>query len=350
MEAVSGNGSASSTASRDCLEPYNTAPYVAVAAVRAAVGAFSAACCLAVLVAIAVQRRYRDFPQRLVLHLAITALFHSLSYTVARVNFYSELTLLDPYCYFAGFINQYSAWVEVLALMCIVYYLFVAGLLGRPAVPTRATETTFWVGTYALPLLWCWLPFIHQSYGTAGSWCGIRTLAVNCTGYRFGQILQFALWYIPLYLLLLITCCVAVSVAVKVQRDVHRWAGLYDEETRVKRERIRTEIRPLLWFPFIYLALNTFSLIDRIYNSAAHPEDPLVELTFLHACSSPLRGAFVALVFSLAAGSMQRQQWVASCLNCCRRDDRYTAQEYPALTGDYGDSLSHPYQKNEDWD
>ena len=337
--------------SEDCLAPYNTTPYVAVAAVRAAVGAFSAACSLAVVAAIALQRRYRDFPQRLVLNLAITALAHSLSYTIARVNYTSDLVLLDPYCYFAGFLNQYSAWTEVLALMCVVYYLFVAGLLGRAAHPTRATELAFWVGTYALPLFWCWIPFVDQAYGTAGGWCGIRTLAKDCGDYRFGQILQFALWYVPLYLLLMVTCFVAVAVAVKVQRDVHRWSGLYDEESKSKRERVRTEIQPLLWFPFIYLSLNTFSLIDRIYNNAVHPEDPLVELTFLHACSSPLRGAFVALVFTLAAGSMRRRHMMASFFTCCHRNSSWSVQEYPAtICSDYGDSLSHPYEQKFDFD
>ena len=326
-----------------CFDQYNTPSYVAVAAVRAGVGAFSAACCLAMILVIALHRRYRDFSQRLVLNLAITALVHSLSYTVARVNYHSNLQLLDPYCYFGGFLNQYSAWIEVLALMCIVYYLFVGGLLGRPTHPSRMLEVLFWLGTYALPLLWCWVPFIQQSYGTSGGWCAIRTLSADCSGYLFGQILQFVLWYIPLYLLLFVTCVVCVAVAVKVQMDAHRWSGLYDEESRANKERIKTEIRPLLWFPFIYLILNTFSFIDRIYN-AAQPDDPLVVLTFLHACSSPFRGAFVALVYTLAGGTVG--QWVqmrAACHNCCRCKKKYNVHEYPAITGDYGDSLSGDY-------
>ena len=341
---VAGGNASNSSAAVDCLEPYNTAAYLAVAAVRAGVGAFSALCCLAVIGVIILHKRYRHFTQRLMLNLAISAFLHSLSYTVARVDYSSDLQLLDPYCYFGGFATQYSAWVEVLALMCVVYYLFVAELLGRHAYPTHTTEAVFWVGTYALPLLWCWIPFVRHSYGTAGSWCGIRTLTEECSRYELDRSLQFVLWYIPLYLLLTATLFVAVAVALKMWGDVHRWSGLYDEETKVKRNRMTTDIRPLLWFPFIYLALNTFSLIDRIYNNAAHPEDPVVELTFLHACTSPLRGAFVALVFTLAGGKVQLSQVRDTCLHCCRRKS-VTIQEYPALHGDIGDSLSHPYEK-----
>lgn len=327
----------------DCFKEYNSQDYVAVAAVRAAVGAFSAVCCLTMVVIIILHKKYRDFSQRLVLNLAITALIHSLSYTVARVNYRSDLKLLDPYCYFGGFLNQYSAWIEVLALMCIVYHLIVGGLLGRPTNPSPRLQLVFWLGTYILPLFWCWIPWIEHSYGTSGGWCGIRTMDENCKGYRFGQILQFVIWYIPLYILLFVTCFVAIAVAVKVRRDVHRWAGLYDEEIRTKRERIKTEIQPLLWFPFIYLILNTFSFIDRIYN-IAEPDNPQIVLTFLHACTSPFRGAFVALVFTLASG-ITRQQWMqtlANCRDCYRQDNRWNVHEYPAVhvPGGHGDSLS----------
>lgn len=337
------SGAAATNAS--CFDQYNTAAYVTVAAVRASVGAFSAACCLAVIVIITLYKKYREFSQRLVLNLAITALVHSLSYTLARVNYYSDLQLLDPYCYFGGFLNQYSAWIEVLALMCIVVHLFAGGILGRP---THRLEPLFWLGTYFLPLLWCWIPFIGQSYGTSGGWCAIRTLNEQCAGYRFGQVLQFVLWYIPLYLLLFLTCIVSVAVAVKVWSDVHRWSGLYDEETRAKREKVKTEIRPLLWFPFMYLILNTFSFIDRVYN-AAQPDDPHLVLTYLHVITSPFRGAFVALVYALVdPWTRRRLRWrpmKAACRDCFHSDNKWEAWEYPAITGDHGDSLSVHYEQ-----
>lgn len=339
------SGSASGSANTSCFDQFNTAPYVAVAAVRASVGAFSAASCLAVIFIILLYKKYHDFTQRLVLNLAIAALIHSLSYPLARVNYYSDLQLLDPYCYFGGFLNLYSSWIEVLALMVIVYHLFVWGILERP---THKLELLFWLGTYTLPLLWCWIPFVEQSYGTSGAWCGIRTLNAECGGYTFGQVLQFVLWYIPLYLLLFVTCIVSVAVAVKVRRDVNHWSGLYDEETKAKRERIRTEIRPLLWFPLIYLILNTFSFIDRIYN-AARPDDPFVVLTYLHVVTSPFRGAFVALVYTLVdRGTLRRLRWVhmrAACQNCFRGDQRWNVQDYPAVVGNRGDSLSFRHRK-----
>ena len=337
---MSGSGSANAS-EEDCTKLFSSTPYIAVAAIRAVVGTFSAVCCLGVILIIVLYQKYRVFTQRLVLNLAIAALVHSLSYPLARVNYYSDLQLLDPYCLFGGFFNQYSAWIELLALMCIVYHLFVGGILGRA---THKLEPLFWVGTYSLPLLWCWIPFIQQAYGTSGGLCAIRTLNEDCTAFTFGQVLQFVLWYVPLYALLIITCIVSVAVAIKVRRDVHRWSGVYDAETKAKTERVRTEIRPLLWFPFIYLALNTFSFIDRVTN-IAKPDDPVLALTYLHVLTSPFRGAFVALVYTVIDPSTLRMlRWTqvrASCQRCYRREEKWSVQEYPAMAANLGESLNY---------
>lgn len=342
---MSGSGESGSGSSfgGNCFDQYNTVVYIAVAAVRAGVGVFSAACCLAVILIIVVYKKHHDFTQRLVLNLAIAALVHSISYPLARVNFYSDLQLFDPYCYFGGFLNLYSSWIEVLALMCIVYHLFVGGVLERP---THRFELLFWLATYAFPLVWCWIPFINRSYATSGAWCAIRSQNIDCSSFMFGQVLQFALWYIPLYLLLFFTFIISVIVAVKVHQDTQRWSGLFDKDVQAKKERIKTEIRPLIWFPVIYLILNTFSFIDRIYNIVS-PDDPQVVLTYLHVFSAPFRGAFVALVYTLVdRGTVQRLRWRqlrAACQDCCY--GYRTVQEYPALTGDTGESLSCHYEK-----
>lgn len=342
---MSASGESGSGSDTSCFDQYNRVVYVAVAAARAGVGAFSAVCCLVVILLIFLYKKHQDFTQRLVLNLAIAALVHSISYPLSRVNFYSNLQLFDPYCYFGGFLNLYSSWIEVLALMWIVYHLFVGGVLDRA---THRFELLFWLATYILPLLWCWIPFIHHSYSTSGAWCAIRSQNADCSRFTFGEVLQFALWYLPLHLLLLFTFIVSVSVAVKVHRDTRHWSGVHDKVTRAKREKIKTEIRPLIWFPVIYLILNTFSFVDRIYNVVS-PDDPLVVLTYLHVFSSPLRGAFVALVYTLGdRTTLQRLRWrqlKANCYECCYS---YRAvQEYPAITDDHSDSFSSPYEKDD---
>ena len=313
----------------------------AVAALRSAVGVFSAVCCLGVIAIMILYRKYRVFTQRLVLNLAIAAFVHSLSYPFTRVNYYTDLQVVDAYCNFGSLLNFYSSWAELLALLCIVVHLFVGAILRRR---TDKFEPAFWVATYALPILWSWIPYIHQSYGTSGPWCGFRVLNEDCSNFAFGKILQFTLWYIPLYTLLLVTCIVSVLVFVKVQRDVHRWAGLYDPETEAYRKRIKTEIRPLLWFPVVYLVLNTFSFIDRVYN-AARPNDPQVALTFLHVLTSPFRGAFIALVYALADRTTRRRlnwgeikvAWRRTC--CSRKRHSWAIEEYPSQIGPVEDSV-----------
>ena len=336
---MSGNGSENATSENDsCLDKFNTATYTAVAALRAGVGTFSALCCLAMILLITVYRRYTVFTQRLVLNLAIAAFIHSLSYPLTRVNYYSELQLIERYCYFGSFFNLFTSWVEVIALMCIVVHLFVGGLLNRP---THKFEPIFWVITYTLPLLWTWIPFINRSYGLSGAWCGIRVLDTNCNSFTFGKILQFTLWYIPLFLLLFITFVISIMVAIKVRRDTKSWVGLYDAKTKANQEKIK-EIMPLLFFPAIYLVLNTFSFIDRLYSSA-EPNDPEVGLTFLHTLTSPFRGAFVALVYVLVdPATRNRLRWrqiMVTFKNNTGGD--IVIKEYPAIVEEVGDSISY---------
>ena len=337
---MSGNGSENATSGDDsCLDKFNTAAYTAVAALRAGVGTFSALCCLAIILLITVYKKYTVFTQRLVLNLAIAAFLHSLSYPLTRINYYSELQLMDHYCYFGSFFNLFTSWVELIALMCIVVHLFVGGILNRP---THKFEPVFWVITYTLPLLWSWIPFIKHSYGLSGAWCGIRVLDTNCNSFTFGKILQFTLWYIPLFLLLFITCIISILVAIKVWWDTKSWGGLYDTETKAKQEKIKEEITPLLFFPAVYLVLNTFSFIDRLYN-AAEPNDPEVGLTFLHTFTSPFRGAFVALVYALVDPATRRRlgwrQVMVAFKNNIHGD--VVIKEYPAVMEEVGDSISY---------
>ena len=129
---------------------YNDSEFIEVAALRAGSGIFSALCCLAVIIVIVKLKRYSLPSQRFVLYLAIAATFHSVSYAFARVNYYTPRYIYDDYCYFGGFFNIYSSWVEVLALFCLTFNLFYNGVMIRipPLSPTLLlVSTTILPGT-----------------------------------------------------------------------------------------------------------------------------------------------------------------------------------------------------------
>ncbi|XP_034417001.1 uncharacterized protein si:dkey-100n23.5 isoform X3 [Cyclopterus lumpus] len=58
------------------------------------------------------------------------------------------------------------------------------------------------------------------------------------------------------------------------------------------------EIKPLKWYPSVYLLVSIFPLINRLHN-AFYPQDPSFPLTLLHVLSVPLHGLANAFVFGL---------------------------------------------------
>lgn len=326
MEEVLSSNDSNET---DCQVAYDSTEYKILAVVRASVGFLSFIACLGVVVIILVFKKHRVFIQRLVLYLAITAMIHSISYCTARVNYYTPRPILDDYCYFGGLFNHYTAAVELVSIWCIMISIFVNALFQRS---TQKLEIAFVLATFLGPGLWFWVPVWLKSYGTSGGWCGIRFLNADCSRYNDGTFIQFGIWYIPLYISLVAFFLGMVIVAVKSVHDVLKWHGHYDPVAKQMKQILTNEIKPLIWYPIIYLLFNSFSLISQIYQ-AVHPNDPSIFLTYLRVISSPLRGAVIALAYTLDKHT-RRRLTPTHCRALCH-EFRYgdKIEEYETMTG-----------------
>ena len=106
-----------------------------------------------------------------------------------------------------------------------------------------------------------------------------------------------------------------ILVAVKLSRGSKKWVGKWDPEIVVMRQTLKREILSLMWYPLIFLLLNTFSLIDQIHD-AVNPMNPSAVLTYLRIFTSTLRGAFIALAFGLDRETRSRLR-PAQCRAAC---------------------------------
>lgn len=230
----------------------------------------------------------------------MAAFFHSLSYPFARVNYYTPRPLLSPYCMFGGFFNLYTSWIEVLALTCLTLGSFINGVLQNWKHLPRWAEIIYIGLPYALPLLWCWIPFINRSFGSGSAWCDIRTINVDCSRFIFGAVLRFIIWYIPLAVILIFLFVFALVVLFRVRK------ALKSEETmeQWQKEDLR-EVRYLVIYPIIYLVLNIFSFINRL-DIAIQEENALLVFYYLHILTSPFRGAVIALAFAFDPDTRKR--------------------------------------------
>jgi len=290
----------SSSEESPCYESkFDSPEFKAVAIVRASVGLFSFLSCVCVLLISACLKKYQFFTQRLVLYLTVAAALHSSAYTVGRVNFYTNRTIKDPYCYFAGSFELYTAWIELLSICCITFNLFAITVLSSYRMPEREyMECIYLTVTFLLPLLWCWIPFLEEAYGMAGPWCGIRSLEEDCSEFKFGHVLQYALWYVPVYTIFLVIFVTSVVIFIKVGRDIHRCEGTPSTPTaKLNKQKIREEVKPLLWYPLIYIVLRTTLLVSQIYESI-EPRNPFFALWVLRVVTSPFAGAAIAFMYA----------------------------------------------------
>lgn len=298
MELENGSGDNIS----NCTLLFDSANYKVLAGLRAAMGLISFIGCTVVIFIILLFKKYRFFPQRLVLNIAVAALIHSISYTTSRVNYYTVREIDDPYCYFAGIFNHYTAAVELISIWFATINIFAVGMCRRNI---SKFEPVYYFTTYLLPCLWFWVPIWLKAYGTSGGWCGIKVVDEDCQPFRPSAYIQFGIWFVPLYVSTTVIIGLLVAVAMRLLRSIHRWKGKFDPMAQAGQRVLQNELRPLIWYPVIYLLLNSFSFISQIYR-AIYPDSPSPILPYFRVLTSPLRGAFIALAFALDKDTRNR--------------------------------------------
>lgn len=342
LENLTTSGGENNTATAPCsLQMYDSTDYKVQAALRSSVGLVSFICCAAVVIIIVLFKKYKFYTQRLILYLAITTTLHAFSYTLTRVNYYTPREIEDRYCYFGGLLNHYTAANSVLSIWCITLDLLVKSLCNRSTVKA---EPILVVVIFFLPMLWSWVPVYLKAYGTYGGWCSIRVFNADCSLFSYRTWLRFGLWYVPLYSLMFVILICTVLVAIRAARESRKWTGKYDPEIVVQRQTLKKEIMSLFWYPLIFLLLNTFSLIDQIYD-AINPMEPSNILIYLRIFTSTLRGAFIALAYSLDSetrGRLRPVQCKAACLEWVP-GRRQTIEDYSIRSSSYEESYV-PYQ------
>ena len=292
------------TNSTECgFSKYDSSQFLLVAGVRLSVGFLSSVCCLGVIFIILQYKKYMFSTQRLILYLSIAALTNSISLMLGRVNYYSSRPVIDPYCYFAGFLWLYTGWTELLSICCITFNLFSVMVMKnfRPWF-----EFVYVIVIFLSPLLWCWIPYVGLAFGTEGPWCGIRYTTEDCQVFNYGNIVRFFVKYIPTTILIgLFILPVNVGIAIKARNELRNWHGDSTPQTQQEIKMITSEVRPLLWYPVIYAILFIPVVLSTIY-TAIKPFEPLMSLWLITALMIPFAGTTVAIVYALDSETLSR--------------------------------------------
>ena len=198
-------------------------------------------------------RTYRSFVHRLTLYLAFSGILLSLTNILQILpvdlnqNSIKVKVGLENLCAFAGFLRQYTVFLQALTVVWICFYIF--QLVVRESQLKQLKYELIGVVTVVLvPFLFTWEPFITNSYGLRETRCWI--IDDNCFDpYDIAFVYQLVINMIPrllLTILSLILICIALITVKKkmIGRNLqrHHWLAI-------------KEILPLTIFPSVFLAI-----------------------------------------------------------------------------------------------
>ena len=308
-----------------CIHLFDTVEYKAVTGIRAILSFISFFSILFIIALIVLFKKYTFFIQRLILYLCIAAASNAL---VGGINVIGTIAYtsssLAGYCAFIGFMDQYTGWWILMAETVITIDVFVRVMFSKD---TKKVELVYCCLIFGFPILFNWIPFIHSAYGGGGPWCWIKYINDDCSPFLFGMVIQFVIWYVPLYLTMAILTILLVIVLVTLHRRKSRWTGTYDPSASGAQERMEKEAQPLVAYPLIFIVLNLILLINRLYN-IANPGNPIAGLWFIGALSYPLQGAIIAMAYTLDPETRKKVRFTE--LKAAAKNFRHSdVSEYP---------------------
>ena len=207
--------------------------------------------------------------------LAMYQILSSLCLSVVEV---SALTLFnydgDVYqqiaCKTTAFLLEYFMWIKLLFTICPVFHLSLF-CLAVCLKNFQKLEIGYVLFSILLPLLYTWIPFIHNSYGVSGAWCWIRDWKDDCATQKYheGIIEQYVLWYGPLFISLALSFVAVFIILIVLAQRAYAHKNQESECLIENHERNQNmkELLPLLAYPVIFYVLVLFPLIDRIHSA-----------------------------------------------------------------------------------
>ncbi|XP_064638750.1 cyclic AMP receptor-like protein A isoform X2 [Lineus longissimus] len=326
----SDEGNTSTFATLSCtLFPENPSQCDVIVAVKRGMAALSLIGSVFMIGVIWLFRKYSAFTQRLILYLSIAALLDSIAYLMGEIHPDGAL------CDFQAFWLNMFDWVILMWIMCVTFNLFMNAVR---MVSTDRFEWAYHLLSWGFPLFISCLPFIDNKYGPAGLWCWIE----DDWRWRFG------IWYGPNFGIIALMFITYLYIVITVNRKVKTWEGLYDPDIERQKLLLKEDVKPLRAYPFVYLSLSIFPLVNRIQN-AINPHNPVFPLVLLHAMSTPLQGAINAVVFGLDKETTSKltPTQIKLAFQKHREASQSTIREYPAEESVNSSNVAYQMQQDE---
>ena len=258
-------------------------------------GIVSSVMCFIAISMVLYWKLYKYFVYRLALYQVLAALIYSMTETLVLMNInYTKDAFHVNACMIAAFIFVYIMWIKLLFTLCLVFHIFCLAVCLKNL---QKFEFIYIIVCVLFPSVYCWIPFIHSSYGLTNTWCWIRDWKDDCSmeKNKEGIIEQFTLWYGPLMLSLPISFLAVIMImSVLAKRAYSNDTTTPETEPLTNNQRsnktVLKQLLPLLAYPVIFFALALFPLVDRIYEAISpYSSYPVV---LVHSISNAMWGFF----------------------------------------------------------
>ena len=267
-------------------------------------------------------KMYKHFSERLSMYMLLSGLFVASVLGFMIVGVPLDFAHHHGLCQAIGFLVQYSIWTLLLLTSFVSFHLTSLVLFHKMF---KKLELFYILFAILFPLLFSWIPFIHDTYGLAGAWCWIRAFGhEDCSTYQEGLIEQYVLWYGPLFVILIGNFAVIVAVsAVLCYRAFRKKADhpvpnppielekaekkktvtfqestidAPNEEAGQYKEALKKTL-PLLAYPIIFNITSWFALANRIRRAVSPGSGSSHAIWVVHAVAAPTWAFFVGVTF-----------------------------------------------------
>ncbi|XP_073256592.1 cyclic AMP receptor-like protein A isoform X2 [Porites lutea] len=264
--------------------------YCVISGVKLTVASFSLIASLFIVFVIWLFKKYKYFVQRLILFLSLAACLDSIGFLLTGVP-PDDSSLCD----FQAWLLSFTGFSVLLWVCCITFNLYWNVI---KMMKTDQFEKYYHLVSWGIPFVVACLPLINDHYGPAGAWCWISKESDNSVAWRF------ATYYIPVYLCIIGLFVVYSYIFITIKRQVQSWGGTYSAEAERNKALMKEDIKPLMWYPVVYLVTTICPLIDRIDNAVN--SEPNFTLLLLQVVFSPLVGVLNAIVFGMDRETLNR--------------------------------------------
>ena len=283
----------------NCSETYTQTQKNTLLAVAGCTGFISFCACVLAVTLVFHLKLYKIFTYRLAMYQVLSAMF--VSFTVVlffTLIDYNADSLADVIvCKAQATLYEYSMWMVLLFTFFLTFHLFCLAVFLKNY---KKLELFYVLFSILFPLLFSWIPLIHNSYGVAGGWCWIRDWKDDCATqhYIVGIIEQYTLWYGPLFVCLTISIIATIIMLLVLLWRVCRQQSinqpLLGTYLKNKHKETLKEVFPFLVYPAIFYFTSLFPFIHRIKDAVT--KSPHFDVALVGSVTNSLIGFFSSTV------------------------------------------------------